>query len=80
MYDYVTEYNGTPENNSGKTIYEYAIDRTHPMPEDQNTMRCDRHDGWMYGQLLGKIVYRNDNGQYTPLEEIANGYTIPNKE
>ena len=80
MYDYVTEYNGTPENNSGKTIYEYAIDRTHPMPEDQNTMRCDRHDGWMYGQLLGKIVYRNDNGQYTPLEEIANGYIIPNKE
>lgn len=50
------------------------------MPEDQNTMRCDRHDGWMYGQLLGKIVYRNDNGQYTPLEEIANGYIIPNKE
>lgn len=26
MYDYVTEYNGTPTKNSGKTIYHYDID------------------------------------------------------
>ena len=79
MYDYVTEYNGTPENNSGKTVYEYAIDRTHSIPNDQDAMQCNQHNSWMYGQLLSKTVYRNDNGRYTPLEQTDNGYVILNK-
>lgn len=80
MYNYVTEYNGTPENNSGKTEYYYSIKSTLPLPEDMNIMRCDRHDGWMYGGLPDKIVYRNDAGKYTPLEQTEYYYSTIDKD
>lgn len=76
VYSYITEYNGTPENNSGKTVYEYDIRYPLPMPEDMNAMRCDKHDGWKYSNLLRKTIYRNDNGIYTPLERTLNEYII----
>ena len=76
VYSYITEYNGTPENNSGKTVYEYDIRYPLPLPEDMNAMRCDKHDGWKYNNLLCKTIYRNDGGKYTPLERIRNNYII----
>lgn len=79
MYNYVTEYNGTPENNAGKTVYEYAIDRTHPMPEDQHTMQCERHLGWQFGHLTDKTIYKNDFGGYIPLEETSFYYSSAEK-
>ena len=79
IYAFVTEYSGTPENNSGKTTYEYSIKPTLPMPEDMNTMRCDKHDGWMYNHLQCKISYRNDGGKYTPLDEIEYYYSFIDK-
>ncbi|MBD3588342.1 hypothetical protein [Bacteroides sp. GM023] len=79
MYNYVTEYNGTPENNAGKTVYEYAIDRTHPMPEDQNTMQCNRHLGWQFGHLTDKAIYKNEFGKYIPLEKTSFHYSSADK-
>lgn len=79
MYNYVTEYNGTPENNAGKTVYEYAIDRTHPMPEDQHTMQCNRHLGWQFGHLTDKAIYKNEFGKYIPLEKTSFHYSSADK-
>lgn len=79
MYEYVTEYNGTPNNNSGKTVYQYKIDSTHSSPDDTNAMQCNSHLGWMYGNLTHETVYRNDNGQYVPLEESEYYYSTHDK-
>lgn len=79
MYNYVTEYDGTPANNFGKTEYHYFIKSTLPLPEDMNIMRCDRYDGWMYGDLLNKTVYRNDGEKYTPLEHMEYYYSVTDK-
>lgn len=76
VYSYITEYNGTPENNSGKTVYGYDIRYSLPLPEDMNAIRCDKHDGWKYNNLLYKTIYRNDAGKYTPLERTLNNYII----
>lgn len=76
VYSYITEYNGTPENNSGKTVYEYDTRYPLPLPEDMNAMRCDKHDGWKYNNLLCKTIYRNDGGKYIPLERTLNDYII----
>lgn len=48
-------------------------------PYRMTKMQCNQHNSWMYGQLLSKTVYRNDNGRYTPLEQTDNGYVILNK-
>lgn len=79
MYDYVTEYNGTPERNSGKTIYQYSIERWATLPNERNNIQGNRHDGWMYDHLLCKTVYRNDNGEYKPLEHLTNTYATIKK-
>ena len=79
MYDYVTEYNGTEQMNSGKIVYEYSIDKTHFEPDDANTIQQNPHDGWMYGQLTRKTVFRNDNKKYTPLEETEYNYSTDDK-
>lgn len=76
VYSYVTEYNGTPENNSGKTVYEYDLRYPFSIPEDMNAIRCDRRDGWKYNNLLCKTVYRNDDGKYMPLEQMRSNYII----
>lgn len=75
MYDYVTEYNGTPENNSGKTVYQYAIKPYRDSPDEYNTIQRNQHDGWQYGHLTQKVIYKNDMGVYKPLESIENDYS-----
>ncbi len=80
MYDYVTEYNGTPGKDSGKTVYNYTIDDTHSQPDEKSTMQGNPHNGWMFGHLTGKTVYRKDNKQYIPLEEDQYGYSVRDKE
>lgn len=80
MYDHVTEYNGTPENNSGKTVYQYNIKPFRILPEERNTIQRNQHDGWEYGHLTKKVVYKNDAGVYTPLESIENVYSSLEKD
>jgi hypothetical protein len=80
MYDFVTEYNGTPENNSGKTEYQYNVEYTQPLPDERHTMRNDRHLYWKFGHLISKTVYRNDNGTYIPLEKTHNEYSTEEKD
>lgn len=73
MYEYVTEYNGTPEHNSGKTVSEYLVKRTLPPPIELHTLREASHDGWIYGNLCSQTIYENNNGRYIPLESTSYG-------
>ena len=74
MYEYVTEYDGTPERNSGKTVYRYDID-TDTLSAPVLTMaRNDRKDYWSHGQLLDKETYRNEGGSYRLVESVSNQY------
>lgn len=68
VYPLVTEYNGTPEKNSGKTTYQYCTQGSLPLTDGTDNMRCDRHEGWAYNQLENKCIYRNDQDTYTLLE------------
>ena len=42
-------------------------------------MQCNPHNGWMYGHLVKKTIYRKDNKQCTPLEETEYDYSIYDK-
>lgn len=80
MYDYVTEYVGVPENNSGKTVYHYEIDKSVTVPQLGSTMQRNPRDGWQYGHLLSKTVYQNQNGNYEPVESLENTYSTIQKD
>ena len=74
MYDYVTEYDGTPENNNGKTVYHFDID-TDTLSASVWTMeRNDDKHYWKHGQLMDKETFKNTNGKYTLVERIKNQY------
>lgn len=74
MYEYVTEYDGTPENNTGKTVYHYNID-TDTLSAPLVTMaRNDNKSYWNYGQLLDKKIYKNEGRNYTLMESVCNEY------
>lgn len=75
MYDYVTEYEGTPSSNSGKTLYRYYVDSFSQIPDEINNFQNNRHLSWLYGHLVEKVVYRNNNGIYMPLEETTYNYS-----
>ena len=79
MYDYVTEYNGTPLNNSGKTVYTYNIN---PIKRDSNpwsTMQGNEHRDRLYGQLLTKRIYKATANGYKLIEKVENQYSTANK-
>lgn len=79
MYDYVTEYNGTPEVNSGKTVYEYDVVQLTLIPPMISTIQDKKYDGWKYGNLISKTVYKNCNGKYEPVEKERNIYSTSEK-
>lgn len=79
MYDYVTEYDGTPSSNSGKTLYRYYVDSFSQIPDEINNFQNNRHLDWQYGHLVEKTIYRNSSGVYTPLEETVYNYSIGTK-
>lgn len=74
MYDYVTEYNGTPENNSGKTVYQYDIDKSKKTGPRFSDAQLNRHLDWRYGQMLSKQVYKRTGNTYTMVEKNENDY------
>ena len=80
MYDYVTEYNGTPENNSGKTIYHYSVDKDVLDAPIITTAKQKKYDDWKYGQLLEKQVYKHKDGKYVLVEEVSNKYDAMSKD
>lgn len=76
MYDYVTEYNGTPENNLGKTVYHYSVDTDTLDAPIITTAKQKRYDDWQYGKLLDKQVYKYKNGEYVLVEDMSNTYDV----
>ena len=87
LYDYVTEYNGTPEHNSGKTVYHYSCPiRTdnyvkssmfiHGITGEERYARSYfiNDKMWKYCNLLDKKVYANTSEGYKVVNTVHNEY------
>lgn len=76
MYEEVTEYNGTTDANTGKTIYKFNIMKrlppetagyggdhlqTNPVTGDYYVLNDEQ---WKYGQLTDKEVYKRESSGY----------------
>ncbi len=75
LYNKVTEYEGFPGSNKGKTeyVYSFAADSLYGSDMSKNwNLSSDR--SWSRGQLLSKKVFRNDSTQYTLLHQTINTY------
>lgn len=64
MYEYVTEYAGSKENNIGKTVYHYSVNKQPVRLDVKSLFLNDKHDSWKYGVLLEKSIYKNAGGNY----------------
>lgn len=76
LYATVTEYNGTADQNAGKTEYYYEYAN---IPLDDELVDLDflfdyRDAGIPTSNLVKTKHYRNDNGIHTPVKEINNVY------
>ena len=75
-YNSVVEYIGTPDNNVGKTEYEYEWDRPvffEDVPENWTTYHYDR--GNNQPRLLRRFEYQYENGIYKKVRSLVNNYT-----
>lgn len=79
MYDYVTEYNGTLNNNTGKTVYTYNINYVKRDSNPWSTMQQKEYKDRLYGQLLSKSIYKATTNGYKLIEKTVNNYTTANK-
>lgn len=83
MYEKVTEYDGTPDDNKGYTVYKYNVPSNNYVSgvngtyyNDLNTY-FDEHiyDLQYYGNLLTKQIFKkSDNGSYELVEDVFNKY------
>ena len=74
MYEYVTEYDGTPTSNNGKVVYHYNIDTDTLSAPIMTMARNDTKRYWNYGQLLSTEIYKNTNGYYSLVKSISYQY------
>ena len=74
MYDWVTEYQGTPEYNTGKTVYKYCVNKDTLTIDPQRYVPNGKLDSWKYGLLTGKQVYKNQSGTYILSEKEEYSY------
>jgi len=86
MYTEVTEFNGTPTNNTGKMIYEYSMpylasdfdaNPEHPLqwelPVFYHPFQYDK--GNYVPELLSQTAYSFDGTSYHPLSRTVNTYS-----
>jgi hypothetical protein len=85
-YNYVTKYNGTSDNNAGKTIYHYDDPPyviVNPLPsgmsEANNMGVLVINDEWKKGKLLSQQDFkRKSDGTYEPVLKVTNTYNTQN--
>jgi YD repeat-containing protein len=77
FYDKVTEYEGYPGDNTGKTDYTflYTQDSVFNDPNSNKYWNMSTDKSWARGQPLSTKVYRKDGTQYTLVKETDNSYT-----
>lgn len=80
MYECVTEYNGTKEDNAGKTVYIYDIDKSKNTPPMFSDAQRNKHIGWRTGNLLHKRVYKKENTTYKMVESEDYEYYSTTKD
>ena len=73
LYDKVTEYQGTPDHNSGKTVYRFAVRQTVQLPDPQLpiTQPYVRYKDWQFGHLLSKTIFRRNELDTTQYDRIS---------
>lgn len=84
MYDTVTEYNGTPEENSGKTVYQYSVPSYMQYADPSLPIHhaSIKYSDWQSGHLKSKIYYRyiaNGTSHYEPVRKVVYNYDTMSK-
>ena len=96
VYPEVTEYYGDENTNSGKTVYHYSDNMdskvvlsnhfdTYYAPQIMTERTHDEklkliNKSFERGLLLGKTIFKNENGQYKKVTEVENQYgAFPSK-
>ena len=84
MYDTVTEYNGTPEENSGKTVYQYSVPSYMQYADPFLPIHhvSIKYSDWQSGHLTAKTSYRrvgNGATHYEPVSKVVYNYDYMSK-
>jgi hypothetical protein len=77
FYTNITEYEGYPGDNKGKTeyIYDFDVDSIYAAPYLSKYWNFSTDRSWIRGNLLNKKAYKiNGNGNYSLLQETKNEY------
>lgn len=77
VYDFVTEYNGTLENNSGKTVYHYKVPKNvlnGIVGSVKDNNQVPKFYMWRYCNLRNKTVYKNTAEGYQIVNTIEYDY------
>lgn len=91
IYTAVTEYNGTPTNNLGKTEYYYSYEEPVYARFDNNGNEVSTttpyyknkllpFKSWLSGNLTGKVYYKKVGNIYIPSQAEYIQYTETNRE
>ncbi|WP_298731732.1 hypothetical protein [uncultured Chitinophaga sp.] len=76
FYTKVTEYDGFPGDNNGKTEYRYEYEQDSVFGYDLiKYWNFSTDKSWARGQLLNKKIYKRDNADYILQKEIKHSYT-----
>jgi YD repeat-containing protein len=81
VYNTVHEYIGTPGTNIGKTVYEYDYDQnylyqTRSRSSFVSPLIDDYRNSYLFGSLLGKLVYKVVNGNYVLQQKTGYQYEM----
>ena len=77
FYSKVTEYNGYPGENEGKTefIFDYEQDSVYSSSDTYKYWNFSTDKSWARGALLSTKFYKKENGSYFLTKKIENTYT-----
>ncbi|MBR4192484.1 MAG: hypothetical protein IKQ86_07480 [Prevotella sp.] len=77
LYNNVTEYNGTLNNNAGKTVYTYCVSNISSAITDGTVnIFPELYDtNYLLGSLASKKVYKKENSSYKLMQEETYSYT-----
>ena len=76
MYSTVTEYAGTLQENTGKTVYQYAVPTYIHWADGINLNPYTKYVDWQYGHMTAKTVYKKTAAsQYEKVQQETYDYS-----
>lgn len=76
MYDCVTEYRGTEDNNVSKTVYCYDIPTYKQSNNPESNIPYYESEDWKSCDLLSKTVFENNGTSYVPKYKETYSYYL----